>query len=440
MSTPSTIVYPKAIKGFVSIQSLIDNSEDAVAKLGEISTWSLTYSKNTNEFTHSSYPAYRLTTMFCYDTSTQATYVPGQAEAEEIIEVVNSVYNYVTSHSRPYDVEDLQDIIVAAYYGKISDFVMGGIVDSGTVALPEYVSWTSLTNSNLEVTVWLCDNSFQSQYPHYEITVVPPVDNLDNFFSSFSTISALLNKVTLSVVTEKIQNAKGTDPETYIRTYSFKYTSPITPADSMDTAWSVLIYGMQGDNPDTIKDAMIEYILGNSSHSRSAWEAIIPDLFKRTEFILLPRWDKSAVPNNTVESGLYSSVLNPKECISFAKEQCSFYETTHTEDHILVAPHPYKTLSMLIVAGPNNITGKTDFTKLFADYLPISSTSLDFNRMVDYTREWLLKLDDMLVVAETLTEISTVPTTFRKVKRDNKLYLSLLYDNVNYLMASGNNY
>lgn len=436
----NTVLYPKAIKGFVSIQSLIDNSEDVVAKLGEISTWSLTYSKNTNEFTHSSYPAYRLTTMFCYDTGTDATYVPSQAEAEEIIQVVNSVYNYVTTHTRPYDVEDLQDTIVAAHYGKINNFIMGATIDSGTTALPEYISWTSLTHSNLEVTVWLCDESFQSQYPHYDITVVPPVDNLDNFFSAFSTISTLLNKVTLPVVTEKIQTAKGTDPETYIRTYSFKYTSPITPADSMDTAWSVLIYGMQGDNPDTIKDAMIEYILANSTHTRTEWEAIIPDLFKRTEFILLPRWDKTAVPNNTVESGLYSSVVDPVECISFAKTQCSFYDTTHTEANILIAPHPYKTLSMLIVSGPNNIEGKTSFTELFSDYLPISSTSLDFNRMVDYTREWLLKLDDMLVEAETLTEISTVSTAFRKVKRDNKLYLSLLYDNVNYLMASGNNY
>ena len=263
----------------------------------------------------------------------------------------------------------------ATFFGKISHLKFGKTIDAGNNNLPEYISWISLLNDNTEITVWLCDDSLKSQYPHYEITVVPPISNLDLFFESYTTVNAI-KTVTPSMIMDNIQNAKGVDPETYIRSFNFEYISPIASNVPVDTTWSVLIYGLQGDNPDSIKDAMIEYILNNSTHTRSEWESIIPDLFKRTEFIILPRWDKYAVPNNTIQAGLYSSIQDPLECVEFAKKQCSFYDESYVNTSTCIVPHTYKTVSLVIVKGPNNIEGKQSFYELFEDYLPINSGKL----------------------------------------------------------------
>ena len=44
----------------------------------------------------------------------------------------------------------------------------------------------------------------------------------------------------------------------------------------------ICLSGQAGDNIDSVKDRIVEYILENSSNSQSDWEQIMPDLFKRS--------------------------------------------------------------------------------------------------------------------------------------------------------------
>lgn len=328
---------------------------------------------------------------------------------------------------------------MVAFNQRIANLQFGEFIDNGQLALPSWISWKSLANNNNEIKIWLADDAFQNQYDEYDIVVIPPLDDLDQFFFAYGNVVALLNQITPSGFNDKIQDAKTNHPETYTRYMSFDFYNVLNPNQKTSTNWGLLIYGKQGDNVDSIKDAIISYILANSTHPQSDWMVIFPDLFKRTEFIVLPRYDLMSVPNQTLLSGLYKSMMDPKECAAFAKNNIGFYSQNWIDTNTLTFPYPYKAITLVSINGDTNVAEKAKLDVLFPDYIPEPSTSPDFNRMEPYTRDWVVFLEQLLIVAETIQPYQTVPNSMRKITRDGNIFVTAMYDNVNYLVAARSN-
>jgi hypothetical protein len=288
--------------------------------------------------------------------------------------------------------------------------------------------------------IWLSDAAFQSQYDQYSIVPVVPVDNLDDFFKAPATVVTELSSLTYSQIISRIKTAKGTNPESAIEVYEFDYINPQTGQVGAQTFWGTLVYGLAGDNIDAVKAALINYILANSSHTREEWTAILPSLFKTTEFLILPRWDKYAIPNLSIKAGLYSCIADPAETTTFAQAQVPFYDQAWIQSNINIVPYPYKNLSLTIINGPNNIDGAKKLTDLFPDYLCVGTSSTDFARMTMNTQQWATELERLLIAAETATKYSTLNSEFRKIWRNGKLYISMVYNNVDFLAAAYQNY
>jgi hypothetical protein len=429
----------KILKGFVTINQFINNITNNVSSLGELSTFSQTFSTDKGEYKNVDLPEYSLITFKSIESTTGVAAVVSQSQVDQITELVNQAVVYATAHIRPYDPIDFKNTLLAAFTGRISTLNHGPFVDNGTLALPQWISWISTEHSDASIKIWLSDEAFQNQYDEYEIKVIPPLTPLNNFFGLFNSVSTTLDSITLNDLTNEIEVVRNSQPESYLRILNFNFVNTVNQAQTKSTNWTVLVYGKAGDNIDTIKDAIIAYVLENSTHTNQEWETILPDLFKRTEFIFLPRWDKEAIPNLTVLAGIYSSILNPKECIQFAKDNIGFYDDAFIEDNVNILPYDYKAISLVCVNGSSNIAGKETILDIIPDCIPISSTSTDFNRMQIATREWILLMDDMLVLAETATEFTTVPSPYRRIIRENKLFISMLYNNVNYLVAAKSN-
>ena len=77
--------------------------------------------------------------------------------------------------------------------------------------------------------------------------------------------------------------------------------------------------------------------------------------------------------------------------------------------------------------------------ELFKDYIPVSTSSLDFNRMSIYTRDWVLMMVGLIKIAETATEFTSIANPMRRVYRDGILYITRMYDSVNYMVAARSN-
>lgn len=423
------------LKGFMNIQSLFSNEYGVVSPVGEISTWSSTFTKERGEYNHPTLSDYRLVSTKNINSDLAELEIE-QDLVNLTIEVVDSVKKYMESHTKPYNVEYLIADVLSENYGKISAFTTGALVDSHLVTLPEWISFFSVANPDQFVKIWLSDDAFKNQYDEYDIVVIPFFDNLDDFFQTPAIVKENLLTFNYTTFIDKVQETKGDDPETYVKVLSFDYINPNFSMDKTKTYWGVLIYGEEGNYIDTIKDAIIDYILDNSTKSRDEWEKILPDLFKRTEFVVLPRWDKYAIPNLVFTEGIYSSWFHFLDSIEYAIRYTPFYLENHVRNNALGLPFPYKNISLIFVNGDKNIEGKERINELFEDFLREPNTSLDFRRMTEYTREWSNGLHQQLIWAEKASEVITVKRPYRKIVRGGKLYVSWLYDNVNYLMLA----
>lgn len=428
----------KVLKGFVTIQHLLSNAPGVVSPIGELSPWGMTYSREVGEYTRTDTPGYRLLSMYSYNTASG----PIQADAVMVraaLLLAKNAVAFCTANPKPYSSSALLAYLQTELFDKATDISFGPFVHGTTIGLPEWISCKTSDGAD-SVKIWLADDAFCSQYDESKITVVAPFISLDTFFGSFTSVSQKISKITMPEMVERIQDAKQEKPETFVRSLNFDYVNPTDITRRVPVTWSVLINGVSGDNIDSIKDALVDYILTNTTKTRAEWEAIFPDIFKRTEFVLLPRWDKMSVQNLTLISGLYSSMMKPRECLTFAKTHIGFYPDTHIDNNMVIMPFDYKAVVLLAVGGPDNQSAKAYLPDVFPDYLPVPNTSLDFSRMKTYTQDWVTLLGGLLVVAESATEFSSLPQKIRRVFRDNKLYVSAVYDNVSYLVATRSSY
>lgn len=428
------------IKAFVNIESQINNTKNVNSTLGELSTWSRTYSRNINEYSVNSLPNYNLIVFSSVENS-QHKILDGTT-VTKALQIIHTAVSYSLANIRPLNPTDFRNTILANYSNDISSFTFGAFIDNGDISLPEWVSWSFINSSGLpvkEIKIWLSDEAFANQYDQYEIVVVPPITPVDSFFNLFHSTTAILAQKSLQDINDELQVEKNNQPETYLRFFNFDFINQVDQNQKFTTTWGVLIYGKAGDNIDAVKDAITAYILANSSRSESDWIPLLPDLFKRTEFIFIPRWDKVAIPNLTNMSELYSSYILLNENLTFIKSILNNYTSNYLNSNTYVIPHDYKAISLLAVNGNQNITGKTKLHLYHPDYIPVNSTSLDFNRMTVKTQNFYLLLSELIMAAEIATEFNSIPQKLRRVKRNGKLFISAVMDNVNYLVAAKSN-
>lgn len=239
---------------------------------------------------------------------------------------------------------------------------------------------------------------------------------------------------------DRLQQAKGDYPETVVKVETYNYVAPGNPNYKVPSRWGVLIYGAAGNNIDSIKDALVKYILEHNGHDRSEWVEILPDLFKRTEFILTPLWNQYGIPNRNLEAGIYSPLIKYSTVINIAKQTATQYPAVHVENYISFMGHPYKSLAMTVVGGPENREGKFYLTDFYSDYIMVNTSSVDFNRMSPETQDLAKALADMIYQAESVNKYTVLPFGMTRLVRDGLLYVVKTIDNVQFLIVAKSNF
>ena len=439
-----------SLKGFVVISNLINNTPGQTAVLGELSTWSQTYTKEKGEYRNPTIADnMRIVSVSSKDLATGAVVVDASI-ADHALTVTKWAYDYLLTIVSPVDRNVFFNAIKAQFISVATNFNFGNIVEfSSTVKMPESLSWSMITgNSNVvNIRLWFSDNAFKAQFDEYEITVIPPIIPLDDFFLSYTNVKNKLAARTFKQNTDLMQAAKGNSPETFLRTQTYNYIFGNDPSTAIPTNWSILVYGARGDNDDAIKNAIIDHILANTTRTRAQWEAILPDLFKSPEFYLFPRWDKMAIEDLSVQAGIFSPLNGTKETITFTKSKLSgIYDNTFIEDKLEIFTHPYESISIVSVGGPNNKTTEVFMSQIYKDYINVSTQSSDFNRMSQKTRDFSVLLEQMLIMANNGADPSPSNPELRLIKRKNPvtnlemLYVTYKIGNILYLMAHRSNY
>lgn len=450
-------------KGFVSFGATTNNAVDQVAALGELSSRSVTFSKDRLIFggAAGSTPdtSVNVSVFSHRQASDGATVAMPSVYAETLVQIGQWAYRQAINGNFTNNPEDFRQQILAEFAGKIADVEVGLMVQQGTMYLPENIifylnqsafvgfDWgaTQAVYAQPRFKLWFSDEAFQNQYDEYQFEFVAPITNLDDFFLLAANVRANVRARTMPQWMDLIQAKAGEDPYTILKTMSFKWFDPADQdrLTTEDTNWSFLIYGAAGDNIDALKSQLADWILANSTHTREEWVVIFPDIFTSTEFIITPLWTQYSVPNKTLDPGVYSPIVNVPHAVQVSHKTCTGtnYNNTHIDVNLAVVSCLYKSVSLLIVGGPENIDGKFKFQQKWPDYMAVTTSSPDFNRMQPATQALVNKLYELLQCAEELTEFSDVPPGITRLKRINGAGETILYavasiDNVQYLVVS----
>lgn len=462
MSNPNpTLADTYSLKGFVSVGAFADNDRYETAPLGELSLQSATYSKDRAIYATTSEGANATSLeLRVFSSRTQAEdHYPVPAEYQTLLlAMIRWCHTQCIEGDFGNNAESARQAIMAEFDANITDAVVGPMVEQDGLWLPSSITFyinpesvITTPDEELErsrIKLWFADANFSTEYDEFEIEFLAPIanDRLDDFFLVADLVADHVAERTMEQTHILIHQIKAGKPETKIRTINFLYHDPNDTEWTLPTNWTFVIYGIAGDNIDSIKEHLANWILDNSTHTREEWAVIFPDIFTSTEFIIAPMWSQMAVPNETLQDGVYSPTVNIQNALSVARRVAT--GTAYTQEHIdsVVAAVGclYKSIALLVVGGPENRDGEDRLEEVWPDYMAVLTSSLDFNRMQPETQGWVLLLHAMLQVAETMTDFSDLPqipypmTRLRRTNAQGETYMYVVanYGNVQYLVAS----
>ena len=426
-----------SLKGFVSFAGFANNVPGQVSKIGELSSHAMTYAKDKGIYDDIANKDIVVTSFFS-KIGTEQVSMPDNVRIN-VFELVSWVYGQMIATTNTQDRAAFLTALASTFTATIEEVECGVVVTDGTNFIPEWISWKIIGTSSY-IRLWFTDESFRAQYDEFEIVVVPALDLLDNFFLSATQVELLLNSMTTTKIVDRLQRAKGDYPETVVKVETFNYIAPGNPNFKVPSRWGVLIYGAAGNNVDSIKDALVKHILDNSTRPRPDWVEILPDLFKRTEFIFTPLWAQYGIPNRNLEAGIYSPLMKYHVALSAAMQTARQYSEEHVRQYISFMGHPYKSLAMTVLGGPENREGKFFLTDFYSDYIMVNTSSIDFNRMSPETQELSKALADMIYQAESVNKYTVLPFGMTRLIRDNILYIVKTIDNIQFLIVAKINF
>lgn len=416
------------VKGFLKINSLISNIPGVIAPIGELSLYSETFSKERGYYQPSINNDYDLVTFLSVDNVNQPI-VLTDTQVNKIVSICIFLRLTIASTVPPYDINNIKTSMFNQFPSDIGVLEIGDLVS----VMPQWISWTTPNNQET-YTIWFQDMAFRNQYEHFDIVVVDPLPDMTIFTQNLGSINAALTDETADKLSVRINTARNNNPETVLKIIKFPYADVNNPGIIVDVYWPVLIYGLAGDHIDAIKDAIINRLNQLNFLNQSQWGERFPDIYRRTEFIVVPAWNKIAIPNMLTQEGIYSQILKPEEITELSKSVIDFYDEQYVEDNTYSVPTIFKGLTLSITNGMGNITGLEDFREVYPDYVPLPTSSLDFNRMTLETQDMHRLIHDLVTYAETMTRYSFLPDETRRIQRGSRYYIAKMLHGINFIV------
>lgn len=434
------VINVNILKAFAEIGPLAINTPGVVAPIGELAPISRTFSREKSLNSFQQYVNTKLVT-FSYKVDG----VPATISAAIAQQVLNGVY-WTHQQAQLGAFNETKDSFQQKFitqFGATFDLIdSGAMIASGNYWYPEYITFAPKgASTTISWRVWFADASFQNQYDEYEIDVVPPIINIDQFFNDAQTVKGIIDGIDIADIFKRCDDVKALAPETVIRLDKFDWVEKGQNGAQdirLPTPWATVIYGWAGDNLDARKEAIRDYILSHSEHTRDEWAEIFPDLFTSTEMIIIPRYDLFSIPNATRDLGIYSPTVDFVGAMNLAHKLCKGvkYTDAHIDSVISSTTSLYRSLALCVVGGPENRNGIDTFYEKYPDYINVPTTHVDFMRMNEATRKFVLLLTDMLQEAEAMTPNTGVPREYNRLTRDGVVYLATTYDNFLWLVVT----
>ncbi len=424
------------LSAFISMNAMNVNLLGVDSPIGELSSFSRTFSREVGKYSKVAYPD---VFMHTFDSKLDGVHsVVPDAMVTKILAMGQFLFNTSIDGSLSDNKESCQQAITAEFATDLEVLTVGAMETNGVYWLPTYVFFKVLGSENL-CRVWFSDPAFRAQYDINEILVIPPVVPMDDLHKERAIALAKLDGISIHDMVTREGILTGDVPETKLHTVEYDWVDKNDPSIRVPTPFMVAIYGASGINDDLIRQALIDHILADSAFDRDEWEKIFPDLFRPTEFYIGPIWDRYSLPNNTISAGLFSPVFPIRDTSKYARSFFPAMEAEYLNANVATSTTVFKGLAFIAIGNPRNRGDLFRFEELWPNYINLSTNHGDFDRIPPLTQKFIIKLITMLETAENLTDYSEIPTGMTRITREGIRYLASSYNKVMYLVALKSN-
>ena len=428
------------LSGFIKIDNQINNTLGVVSMLGELSTYSMTFSKEKGFFVGDYAPGLTFVNFTSKQDNTINVAVPPDY-VTHVLQIANHAIEYSKTFGISVTTQDIAAELINQYPALINNLELGPIVNTATLAMPEWISWINpvLQGGNNRIRIWFSDQAFKRQYDDYEVVILNPVDDMMDLVRQPAITQAALDKRSDIKKMELISVAKQSNPETIIRAQTYTLTNLLQPSVKFNVTWYAIIYGNAGDNPDIIKQAIIQNLDVTNGVTLEEWRQAIPDLFMTTEFLMYPMWTHQAIADRTVQAGIYSPFGSVKKSLDDLIEFYNDIDSTHIEENLQSLNIPYRSLTMYSLSSVDNLNNLFKLTDAYSDLISVGTSSPDFARMSKKTQEFAIVLEEMIIIAENEKQYAELPSHTRRSQRYGKTWITRNHDGIQFLIYAKSN-
>lgn len=428
------------VQGFLRIDNQQNNAVGAISALGELSTQSMTYSREKGIYRNTTTPGVAFVCFTSRHEENPPVTVP-QNYSDHILQVCSRMVTYSSGFGDSVTINNIANDLINTFAGLIFDLETGPLVSTPNLTLPEWISWQNpvYNNGDNRIKVWLSDQAFKRQFDDYEIFLLNPVDDLKDLMRDPTITDQALNSRNSERNMELIAQIKNNEPETVIRAQTYTFTHPLNNSKVYRLTWHAIIYGRAGDNPDIIKQKIIDEIETIDGISIGTWTAAIPELFSTTEFTIVPKWLVQAIPDRTIQAGVYSPITTISQEIDNMISLYADIDPDFLREHIQVIGVPYRSLTLYSLGGENNLNSLFKLSDKYPDFLNVGTESGDFNRMSNNTQLFAVALQELIMIAENETDYAELPVYIRRITRYNKTWLTRNFQGVQFLVYTKSN-
>ena len=427
------------LKSFLVIDGF-ELQTNGVAAIGEISTQSLTYAPNVERYQNGLNDKLSLY-VFTSKLSTQGN-ITIPSECKTLVDQICSwVYTRFIGQNATQDSSTIAAELQLAFATQLAQVSIGSLIQNHTGQwFPTYVGFKLLGFAyDATIDIWLNDAKFQSQYDEYAVLNVCILDTPDSFFQAASTVISQVQAVNAkpAVWLNKINQAKQ-GPETFLTTIDVNYVNPLDDTQSILVTWPIIGYGIKANDTDVMRASLCNWILSNSTHSQNEWKQIMPDLFRNTEFIFLPRWRNAAISYMQLSAGIYSGLIKLTKELNYVKSlQLTGLTDAFVAEHLTSIASNYRSLQCLCIGNPDNKSSLFEIQQVFPDICDIPINSPDFARLPNYdTQVFLRMLNTALLHADTATRETIMLGDYRLVIRGALVFVSFSLNGIQYLVST----
>lgn len=414
----------------------IADSRDSVvgntAPLGELSTYSLSFSANKTEIHDPAYPDVSGVVFSCRRDGVEVTNLPGVTVRSAMI-IMDKLVNGLDS-SIPF-AEQIKTVFPTLH----PTMQYSDLITFNGRTLPGYISWEEIINGDLVTFhLYTADVVFRAQYDLFEIRVVPPVPNLGDMRDSDVMMLAALDEYDEEKKLEDIETARDNDSITKLAGVTLKWVSPVNGSE-INLTWRLLTLGAKGLERVNQLQAIRDYIIDTYGDFSDGWGDIFPELNVTTTLTLLPLWDDVALRSSGSVNYVYSPTITIDHFYEGMTKRLGETPPNEVISKLDYAQSLYKSIGFFAHTEENGAS-PLPFSALYPDFSLVSVNDINLNRLSSDTRGAVSAIETGLRLAENYKVEDVLPINFWIEVEERLRFVCYVTNGVGHRIATRESY